>query len=406
MAIEKIRMPKLGESVTEGTLEKWLVQPGEIIEQYAPLAEVITDKVNAEIPSSFRGVVRELTVQEGETLPVGAVVCLIETDELLHDISVSITPTTEQTMPIVQGKMRYSPAVLKLAEEHHISLEQVTGTGLDGRITRKDVQKCIAEKATTLQETVAVSVSPQSTQQTAPLPKATADIEIPITAIRKTIAKHTLRSTQEIPHAWMMIEVDVTNLVAYRNQIKSEFYAQEGYPLTYFAFFVKAVAQALQQFPMLNAVWAGDKIIQKRDINISIAVSTEEALFVPVIKHADEKTIKGIAKEIHELAHKARSGKLRLEDTQEGTFSVNNTGAFGSIQSKGIINYPQAAILQVESIVKRPVILNDNMIAPRDIVHLCLSLDHRILDGFICGKFLRKVKNILENADYTQMSVY
>lgn len=198
----------------------------------------------------------------------------------------------------------------------------------------------------------------------------------------------------------------MTNLVAYRNSLKNDFKQKEGYNLTYFAFFVKAVAQALKEFPMMNSMWAGDKIVQKKDINLSIAVATEDSLFVPVIKHADEKTIKGIAREVNELASKVRSGKLAAADMQGGTFTVNNTGSFGSVQSMGIINHPQAAILQVESIVKRPVILDGGMIAPRDMVNLCLSLDHRVLDGLVCGRFLARVKEILENVSAENTSIY
>ena len=204
----------------------------------------------------------------------------------------------------------------------------------------------------------------------------------------------------------MMVEVDATNLVQYRNSIKDEFKKKEGFNLTYFAFFVKAVAQALKEFPQMNSTWAGDKIIQKKDINISIAVATEDALFVPVIKHADEKSIKGIAREISELAQKVRMETLKAEDMQGGTFTVNNTGSFGSVQSMGIINYPQAAILQVESIVKRPVVINNNMIAVRDMVNLCLSLDHRILDGYICGSFMQRVKEIIEKTSKENTSIY
>jgi len=202
------------------------------------------------------------------------------------------------------------------------------------------------------------------------------------------------------------MEVDVTKLVSYRDSIKNEFKAKEGFNLTYFAFFIKAIARALKEFPMMNSVWADDKIIQKQDINLSIAVATEDALFVPVIKNADEKSIKGIAKDIHELSTIVRSGKLRSEHMQGGTFTVNNTGSFGSVQSMGIINYPQAAIIQVESIVKRLVVMEDGSFAARDMVNLCLSLDHRILDGLICGKFLNRVKDILENANKDTMSVY
>jgi len=227
-----------------------------------------------------------------------------------------------------------------------------------------------------------------------------------VTGIRKAIAANMLRSKHEAPHAWTMIEVDATNLVEYRNSLKDEFKKKEGFNLTFFAFFVKAVAQALKEFPQINSMWAGDKIIQKKDINISIAVATDDALYVPVIKHADEKTIKGIAREISELASKVRNGKLRSEDMQGGTFTVNNTGSFGSVQSAGIINYPQAAILQVESIVKRPVVVNNGMIAVRDMVNLCMSLDHRVLDGLVCGRFLQRVKEILENTSKSTTSIY
>jgi len=237
-------------------------------------------------------------------------------------------------------------------------------------------------------------------------PMQAGDIEIPVTKVRRAIANNMVRSVHEVPHAWMMMEVDVTDLVAYRDSIKTEFKQKEGFNITYFAFFVKAVAQALKEFPMMNSMWAEDKIIQKHDINISIAVATDDALFVPVIKHADEKSIKGIAREIHELAGKVRAGKLSMDDIKGGTFTVNNTGAFGSVQSMGIINYPQAAILQVESIVKKPVILPGGMFAARDIVNLCLSLDHRVLDGLVCGKFLNRVKEILENTNKSSTSVY
>lgn len=227
-----------------------------------------------------------------------------------------------------------------------------------------------------------------------------------MTKIRRAIANNMVKSVHEAPHAWMMMEVDVTDLVTYRDSLKNEFKQKEGFNLTYFAFFVKAVAQALKEFPMLNSMWAEDKIIQKHDINISIAVATDDALFVPVIKHADEKSIKGIAKEINELAIKVRTGKLAMDDITGGTFTVNNTGAFGSVQSMGIINYPQAPILQVESIVKKPVVLPGGMFVARDIVNLCLSLDHRVLDGLVCGKFLNRVKEILENTNKSSTSVY
>ncbi len=448
MAIQNITMPQLGESVTEGTIEKWLVKPGDTVKKYDPLAEVVTDKVNAEIPSSFEGVITELLAEEGQTLPVGAVVCCVEIagDSELPPppppkksaVSTAILnagvqkkqeipqPTTAiiaSQKTIRQDKVRYSPAVLRLAQEHDIALDQVTGTGEGGRITRKDLMKLIetgnvptsqvetpSAVNTAVQQSASI-VAPASqdndTQPATPVQSIQAgDVEIPVTKVRRAIANNMVRSAQEVPHAWMMMEVDVTDLVAYRDSIKTEFKQKEGFNITYFAFFVKAVSQALKEFPMMNSMWAEDKIIQKHDINISIAVATEDALFVPVIKHADEKSIKGIAKEIHELAMKVRAGKLTMDDIKGGTFTVNNTGAFGSVQSMGIINYPQAAILQVESIVKKPVVLPGGMFAARDIVNLCLSLDHRVLDGLVCGKFLNRVKEILENTNKSSTSVY
>lgn len=430
-------MPQLGESVTEGTISKWLVSVGDKVTKYDPLAEVMTDKVNAEVPSSFTGTIKELIANEGDTLEVGEIICTIEIEggsgEQPETSQETITTNTEiendkatVSSPENQGsKLRYSPAVLKLAQENDIDLTKVNGSGAGGRITRKDLLQLIEsgtvpqsetvnnteQNMETKQETVqkaqaSPGVSAASTPSAPSIPVEAGDIEIPVTGIRKAIAANMLRSKHEAPHAWTMVEVDVTNLVEYRNKMKDDFKKKEGFNLTFFSFFVKAVAQALKEFPQMNSMWAGDKIIQKKDINISIAVATDDALFVPVIKNADEKTIKGIAREITEVAQKVRTGKLRSEDMQGGTFTVNNTGSFGSVQSMGIINYPQAAILQVESIVKRPVVMNNGMIAVRDMVNLCLSLDHRVLDGLVCGRFLQRVKEILEKTSKDTTSIY
>ncbi|MGQ4664508.1 dihydrolipoamide acetyltransferase family protein [Metabacillus halosaccharovorans] len=412
MAIKEIKMPQLGESVTEGTISKWLVSVGEKVEKYAPLAEVMTDKVNAEVPSSFSGVIKELIANEGDTLDVGDVICHIEVEGESVEIKDQPSKIKEQNEHLSespqnnQNKKRYSPAVLKLAQEHDINLEQVTGSGAGGRITRKDLLKIIESGSIpdpAAKEEIPVQIN--SSKVSAPVTAQTGDREIPVSGVRKAIAANMVRSKQEIPHAWMMMEVDVTELVKYRNSIKDDFKKNEGFNLTFFAFFVKAVAQALKEFPQMNSMWAGDKIIQKKDINISIAVATEDSLYVPVIKHADEKTIKGIARDITDLAYKVRNGKLTSEDMQGGTFTVNNTGSFGSVQSMGIINYPQAAIVQVESIVKRPVII-DGMIAVRDMVNLCMSLDHRILDGLVSGRFLSRVKEILEHTTKETTPIY
>ncbi len=362
-------------------------------------------------------------------MAVGEAICAIEVEEAVNAVKTAaddkeLKRNEENSVPQDTSKnqsegARYSPAVLKLSQEHGIDLNQVKGTGKEGRITRKDILKIVESgdiPATVDNKTIpAVSNQPENkNDQKTPLPvkpsvnvsAAPGDIEIPVNGVRKAIAANMVKSKHEAPHAWMMVEVDVTNLVQYRNRIKNEFKKKEGFNLTPFAFFVKAVAQSLKEFPQMNSIWAGDKIIRKKEINLSIAVATEDALFVPVIKHADEKTIKGIAREITELAEKVRNETITAEDMKGGTFTVNNTGSIGSVQSMGIINYPQAAILQVESIVKRPVVMDNNMIAVSDMVNLCLSLDHRILDGLICGKFMKRVKEILEKTSKENTPIY
>ncbi|CCF16166.1 branched-chain alpha-keto acid dehydrogenase subunit E2 [Brevibacillus laterosporus] len=438
----KVLMPQLGESVTEGTITKWLVNVGDVVNKYDPLAEVNTDKVTAEVPSTVSGRIKEIVVPEGETVSVGTLILYIEegTESVSNSagsVEVSL-PESATSMPSSApastggavknetkgqsgSKQRYSPAVMRLAQEHNIDLAHVSGTGLEGRITRKDVQKVIdqgglpqatdANKLATTPQSAAMptstpapsmpatpqsnSLSPMTSSAPSQVSVAAGDQSIPVTPVRKTIASRMVQSKHESPHAWMMVEVDVTNLVHFRNRIKDEFKQKEGVSLTFLPFFIKAVVEALKEFPMLNSSWAGDQIIVRKNINISIAVASEDALFVPVIKDADQKSVYGIAKSIEDLAYRARAGKLTMDDMSGGTFTVNNTGSFGSVLSQPIINAPQAAIMSVESIVKRPVVIND-MIAVRSMVNLCLSLDHRVLDGLVCGRFLQSVKTKLE----------
>nr|WP_026287246.1 dihydrolipoamide acetyltransferase family protein [Gracilibacillus lacisalsi] len=421
MTVLRINMPQLGESVTEGTVSNWLVQVGDYVEKYDAIAEVMTDKVNAEVPSSYSGVIKELIAEEGETIEVGQLMCYIEAEgEENEQTSSAPAPESNDEASVEQNmKTRYSPVVMRLAGEHQIDLSTVTGSGKGGRITRKDIEKVIdSGQTSTVDNTEPMSTQEESTAEQEDLEEFTppiirrktvqakpGDREIPVTGLRRTIAQNMVRSKTEIPHAWMMIEVDVTNLVAYRNAEKDKFKENEGYNLSYFAFFLNAVAKALKKFPELNSCWAGDKIIQRNEINLSIAVAHGHELYVPVIKNVDEKSIKGIAKEIAQLSNKARTGTLTKDDMEDGTFTVNNTGSFGSVESMGVINYPQSAILQVESIVKRPVIIDD-MFAARDMVNLCLSLDHRVLDGVICGAFMSHVKAILENISSETTPIY
>ncbi|WP_394679768.1 dihydrolipoamide acetyltransferase family protein [uncultured Exiguobacterium sp.] len=422
MKTETLTMPQLGESVTEGTISMWLVKPGDTVKKYDPIAEVITDKVTAEVPSSFDGVIEKLLAEEGDTLQVGDAIVTMQVNGGSTEVA-----ATEQEVPAVEEtknadtsmKKRYSPAVLKLSGEHGIDLEQVTGTGAGGRITRKDLLKLIESGSVPTTQTTelkpevkAAPVAPPTEAPpapkrpvSAPQPTETGDIEIPTAGVRQAIASNMVRAKHEAPHAWLMIEVDVTNLVEARNRHKDAFFKQEGVKLTFLPFFMKATVEGLKKHPIMNSTWAGDKIIQKKAINLSLAVATQDALFVPVVKNADELSIKGIARAIDDFGKRAQAGTLSSAEMQGGTFTVNNTGSFGSIQSAPILNFPQAAILSVESIVKRPVWVN-GMFAARDMVNLCMSIDHRVLDGLVAGQFLQTVKQALESIDPNQLSLY
>ncbi|WP_261301180.1 dihydrolipoamide acetyltransferase family protein [Paenibacillus andongensis] len=440
--LTEVTVPHLAESLVSATIGKWLKQPGDYIEQYDVLCELFTEKVNTEMPSPIEGTLVKIIVGDGETAAVGEAICLIEEPgsaisngastagaAAANHAGAALEEDSDQSM-----RGRYSPAVQRLAQDNRVDLSRVAGTGLGGRITRKDVEQFIAsgganaapaavqtnQPAAPVAPQTASPVDPQQAHQPVrstgihlsaspqtPLIEAEGhsldsrnEHFIDVTPMRNAIASKMRQSVTEIPHAWTMIEVDVTNLVVLRNKVKDEFMRREGINLTYLAFMLKAVVNAIKDYPIINSVWAVDKIIVKRDINISLSVGTEDSVLTPVIKKADQKNIAGLAREIDELTKKTRAGKLSLNDMVGGTFTVNNTGSFGSILSYPIINYPQAAIVTFESIVKKPVVIQD-MIAVRSMVNLCLSLDHRILDGVICGRFLQRVKENLEsyNAD-------
>lgn len=423
-----VKMPKLGESVHEGTIEQWLVSEGDHVDEYEPLCEVVTDKVTAEVPSTISGTITELIATEGETIEINQIICKIQPDDTSlnsNQDDTNETPSQTQSNSVKsQSKPsntnqsstnsinngRFSPVVFKIASENDIDLSQVPGTGFEGRVTKKDIETYIQENnQQDLNETPTTQITnhseTSSRNNNASSNEPLDDYTVPVKGVRKAIAQNMVTSATEIPHGWMMIEVDATNLVKTRNHYKTVFKKQEGYNLTFFAFFVKAVADALKAYPLLNSSWQGNEIVLHKDINISIAVADENKLYVPVIKHADEKSIKGIAREINTLATKARNKQLTTEDMQGGTFTVNNTGTFGSVSSMGIINHPQAAILQVESIVKKPVVIDD-MIAIRNMVNLCISIDHRILDGVQTGRFMSQVKNRIESYSIETTNIY
>lgn len=420
MAIKEILMPNLGESVTEASVVQWLVQPGDKVKRYSPLMEVVSDKVTTEVPSDFEGVVKEHLIELDTDVPIGTAVMTLEVEgddsKTVPSVPVEAsttevkeqpdTPVAAAPKPAGKNAGRYSPAVLKLAQEKGIDLTEVTGTGNEGRITRKDIMNftpAAIEKPAILEaapkqaapEPVAPAPVKPATPAPAHIPTNGNDTVVPADGVRKAIAKKMVQSVNEIPHAWIMVEADVSNIVSLRNSVKEDFKKQEGMSLSFFPFFAKAVVQALKKNPKINTSWQDGNIIYHNDINLSIAVTTDDHLYVPVIHQADNYSLAGLTKEINRLAGDVRSGTLANADMQGGTFTLNNTGSLGSVQSMGIINHPQAAILQVESINKRVVPTKDGGFKVADMVNLCLSIDHRILDGQQAGKFLKDVKENL-----------
>lgn len=438
----RITMPQLGESVVEGTISRWLKQPGEQIEQYEPLLEIVTDKVNAEYPSPVSGTLAEILVPEGETVPVHHEIAEINVagetaDSQGAQQAMQTTQPNEQTITEQavtaevqtaievqqvqqqaggsadgekdQSGRRYSPAVRRLAEEHGINLSQVQGSGAGGRVTKQDVEavieKLMAAPPIAVQPAPEPQAAPQAQPASAasprPQPAAPAhpgldgDQLQPLTPMRRAIAEHMVRSVHTSPHATTVMEVDMTAVARYREQQKAAFAAREGFSLTFLPFVIRAVVESLQEHPILNSSWSDDGILLHRQINIGVAVALEDGLIVPVIHNADEKSLVGLARAVNDLASRARSNRLSPQDVQGGTFTVNNPGTFGTLMSTPIISQPQAAILSTEAVVKRPVVVDD-AIAIRSMMYISLSIDHRVLDGLQAGRFLQTVRRRLE----------
>ncbi len=395
-------MPMVGESVTEGTVVRWLKAEGDRIARDEPLVEVETEKVDVEIPSPWAGVLQRVVAREGDTVPVGEPLAYIEVEVAVGTPQAAdsrvgaqhAAPLHEAVTP-AGGRPagRYSPAVLALAREHGIDLSQVKGTGIEGRITRKDVLAYVAAAPPSR------AGAPRPAASGAPVGARPGEV-LPLTPTRRTIAERMSRSAQTVPHAWMAVEADVTPLARWRQQIKEDFRQREGADLTFLVFAVNAVVGALKEYPILNSAWSDGGIVLKPEINVGVAVATAEGLIVPVIHGADGLSIAALAKKLSDLGERARARKLAIEDVQGGTFTVDNTGAFGSIMSVPIINHPQAAILTLEAVVPRPVAIDDapdgQAIAIRNLVNLCISFDHRILDGAQAGAFMASVKLKME----------
>jgi 2-oxoisovalerate dehydrogenase E2 component (dihydrolipoyl transacylase) len=499
-----VTMPQLGESVTEGTIARWLKQPGDAIAKYESIAEVITDKVNAEIPAPADGVMSELIAPEGTVVPVGQPICSIETASVdaaespaasppitatataepaapAPPLAMSPTqpaqpslreaesPAAAQSIPAVSvpaaaeapgadsgvvgsiqaaftergtpaeqvqapdsggsagnGAVAYhlTPAVRMLVREHDVDLSEIAGSGLGGRVTKKDVLEYVQQRdageggaahtpsavpapAPPLAMSPTQAPQPASAQKSAPAQPSQAsltagegDTVVPLTQVRKAIAEHMARSRQVSPHAYIMVEVDMSNVSRIRDREKGAFEQRHGVKLTFLPFVARAVVEALQRHPTLNASWSDAGVVLKRSINLGIAVALEDNLIVPVVRDADRLSIAGLATTMADLGARARSNHLKLDEIQGGTFTLNNTGALGAVMTQAIINQPQAAIMTMDLVVKRPVVVGD-AIAIRPIMNLGLSFDHRINDGLQATRFVTAVQKLLEGMDPT-----
>jgi pyruvate/2-oxoglutarate dehydrogenase complex dihydrolipoamide acyltransferase (E2) component len=442
-----IKMPRLGESVAEGTIGSWLKQEGEIVEKDEALAEVITDKITAELPSPIAGRLAKILVKADETVAVGTDIALIEesadvsaappaqatpTPGLAAAASSAPTaaPAVEQ-VPVHAGDgaratsvngetgQRISPLARRLADEHGINLNQITGTGIGGRIRKEDILAYVASRSTQPQPSPA-AVATAPTAPPAAVPPAAPAVSQPSSApaapkaaptiagedeelvtpdrMRMAIAEHMVRTKRTAPHATTFMEVDMTNIARWLEKHKDEFRRKNGYGISYVPFVMKATCEGLRQFPTINASWTPDnKILLKKRINLGLAVATETGLVVPTIYDADQYTIAGLAKQVNTVAQRARTNKLTLQDMQGSTFSVNNTGTFGTMFSTPLINQPHAGILSMEAVIKRPMVMEDDSIAIRHMMFLSFTFDHRILDGAGANGFLRAVRLKLQS---------
>jgi 2-oxoisovalerate dehydrogenase E2 component (dihydrolipoyl transacylase) len=493
--VAKVTMPQLGESVAEGTIGKWLKQPGDHVDKYEPLVEVITDKVNAEVPSPFEGVLREILAEEGATVPNNAEIAVIETSEdggqtadaepapavaagapppapretpstaaatspsptaaSPSPAAPSAAPTSAQEAapapaaavahgpagsderPVAEmapsvpppahtdPDARMTPAVRRLLREHELSPAQVAGTGGGGRITREDVLKLVeAMRTGTVAAPAAASASPAaaaaaeslagtsagtSARSPRPSPDVAAgtpvafpdgadEVLLPMTRMRQGIAAQMTRALA-VPHAYVHMEVDASALVRVREAAKRDYQAREGISLSYVPFVIKATVEALRRFPTFNAHWTEPGLVAKKHIHMGVAVAVEDGLLVPVIRDVDQLSISGLNRAISEVAARARAGKLRLEDYGGSTFTIDNTGWFGSNLTMPIINVPEVAILTMEAITKRPVVRETpegDVIAIRPIMNMVLAIDHRANDGAGAADFLRAIKSAIE----------
>ena len=439
-----VKMPRLGESVAEGTVGSWLKQEGDWVEKDESLAEIITDKINAELPSPVAGRLAKILVQPDQTVAVGVDIALIEENaDVAASQSVEAAPGPDAApvesparanvavidkqsasdgngskaavQPSRVGeeeRQRISPLARRLAREHGIDLNDIAGTGTGGRVRKEDILAYIEQQqaAPAVPSYAAAAQAPAtqpvytpaapSAPKAEPAPTVIGPDEELVTPsrMRLAIAEHMVRSKRTSPHATTVVEVDMTNIAKWLEKNKEDFKRREGYSISYVPFVMKAVCEGIRKVPTINSSWTEDnKIIIKKRINLGMAVATDAGLVVPTLYDTDQYTIAGLAKQIAAIAQRARSNKLTVQDMQNSTFVVNNPGTFGTIISVPIINQPHAGILSMDAVVKRPVVIEDDAIAVRYMMYLSLSFDHRILDGAGAGGFLQAVRTRLQS---------
>lgn len=433
MAIVDLVMPKMGESITEATILKWHKKPGDAVKMDETVLEIATDKVDSEVPSTGAGTITEILFKENDVVAVGTVIARINTEAGSAAVApvaaapaaapasapVASAPASAPAASAPAGTNKfYSPLVLNIATQEGVSmaeLEQIPGTGNEGRVTKKDILSYVANRGKAPAAPAAAAPAAAAPASTAPAqamaeaPKAapapvSGNVEIiEMDRMRKLIADHMVRSKATSPHVTSFTEADVTNLVRWREKSKNAFEKKYGEKITFTPIFIEAIVKSISKYPMINSSVDGDRIIVKKDINIGMAAALPSGnLIVPVIKNADTKNLIGLTKDVNQLAHAARGGKLKADDTQGGTFTLTNVGTFGSLMGTPIINQPQVAILAVGSIKKRPMVIETpegDVIAIRHMMYLSLSYDHRIVDGSLGASFLTAVANELEAFD-------
>jgi len=430
MAIVEMVMPKMGESIMEGTVLSWLKQEGDAIEADESVLEVATDKVDTEVPATHGGILKEILVKEGEVVPVGTAIAKIDTNE---DVTEEASGAVESATPTVNGQATdvtteepraadvvldapasdrfYSPLVMNIARQEKIAmteLERIPGTGREGRVTKKDILSYVKNRPAAGAAPVASPASsvPARTPQPMPVSVSGEDEIIEMDRMRKMIAERMVDSKRISPHVTSFVEADVSGVVTWRNKVKNSFKEREGEPITFTPIFIEAVVKAIKDYPMINIQVDGTKIIKKKAINVGLAVALPSGnLIVPVIHNTDQYNLVGLTKKVNDLARRARENKLTPDDLSGGTYTVSNVGSFGNVMGTPIIMQPQVGILALGAVVKKPAVIetpSGDAIAIRHKMFLSHSYDHRVVDGSLGGMFVRRVADYLEKFDTSQ----